>query len=138
MTDAGDVRFKVANFNRENMAKLQAEWDRVGVALSIGARLLASFGFSERTLTAATVLTPIADYLYQRNIDETYLTQGSMQRTASAYMAGLSVACSRPAFGAASTPFSYLCAALSATTGAPHFQLTSCRRRCRCVSTARR
>ena len=76
MTDASDVRFKVANFNRNNMAKLQDDWDRVDAALSIGARLLASFGFSERTLTAATVLTPIADYIYQRRVDETYLTQG--------------------------------------------------------------
>lgn len=75
MTDAGDVRFKVANFNRSNMAGLQTEWDRIGTALSIAARLLASFGFSNRTLTADTVLTPMADYLYQRRVDESYLTR---------------------------------------------------------------
>jgi hypothetical protein len=74
MTDASDVRFKVANFNRPNMAGLETEWDRVGRALSIGAQLLASFGFSERTLTADSVLTPIADYLFKRGVDQTYLT----------------------------------------------------------------
>lgn len=76
MTDASDVRFKVANFNRANMATLQTEWERIDTALSIAARLLASFGFSDRTLTADTVLTPIADYLYQRGVDDTYLTRG--------------------------------------------------------------
>jgi Protein of unknown function DUF262 len=76
MTDAGDVRFKVANFNRPNMAKLEGEWDRIASALSIGARLLGSFGFSERTLTAHSVLTPIADYLFRRGVDESYLTTG--------------------------------------------------------------
>ena len=74
MTDATDVRFKVANFNRPNMAKLETEWNRVERALSIGVRLLSSFGFSERTLTAHSVLTPIADYLFSCNLEDSYLT----------------------------------------------------------------
>ncbi len=76
MTDASDVRFKVANFNRANMAGLEAEWDRVGRALRIGTQLLDSFGFSERTLTAHSVLTPVADYLFRRGVGQTYLTSG--------------------------------------------------------------
>ena len=51
----------IDNFNRENMATLETEWDRIGTALSLAARLLASYGFSDRTLTADTVLTPIAE-----------------------------------------------------------------------------
>jgi hypothetical protein len=74
MTDAGDIRFKVANFNRDGMALIEQHWERIARALTLGARLLASFGFSERTLTAHSVLTPIADYLYQRNLGENYLT----------------------------------------------------------------
>ena len=74
VTDASDVRFKVANFNRSSMVELEHEWDQIAAALSIGARLLGSFGFSERTLTAHSVLTPIADYLFHSGVDETYLT----------------------------------------------------------------
>ena len=74
MTDATDIRFKVANFNRSSMIELERQWDRIATALSIGARLLASCGFSERTLAAHSVLTPIADYLYRRGVDQSYLT----------------------------------------------------------------
>lgn len=74
MTDAGDIRFKVANFNRESMAEIERRWEQIARALTTGARLLASFGFSERTLTAHSVLIPIADYLYRREIAENYLT----------------------------------------------------------------
>jgi hypothetical protein len=74
MTDAGDVRFKVANFNSKNMAGLETNWDRVGQALKVSAQLLASFGFSDRTLTADSVLAPVSDYLFHRGLDQTYLT----------------------------------------------------------------
>jgi hypothetical protein len=77
MTDAADVGFKVANFNRSNMAKLEQNWDRIERAIRIGVRLLAAFGFSERTLSANSVLIPIADYLYQRNAGDAFLTHSS-------------------------------------------------------------
>jgi hypothetical protein len=73
VTDAGDIRFKVTNFTQSNMTRLDHEWERIASALRLGARLLASFGFSERTLTAHSVLIPIADYLFQRGATDTYL-----------------------------------------------------------------
>jgi Protein of unknown function DUF262 len=79
MTDAADVGFKVSNFNRTNMAKLEENWDRIEQALRLGVRLLASYGFSERTLAATSVLIPIADYLYQRNATDSYLTSAQQQ-----------------------------------------------------------
>lgn len=66
MTDAGGIGFKVMNFNHANMAQLESHWERIENALRIAVRLLASFGLSERTLAANSVLVPIADYLYQR------------------------------------------------------------------------
>ena len=74
MTDAGDIRFKVANFNRESMARLEQNWEPIARALTLGTRLLSSFGFSERTLTADSPLIPIADYLYQGRLGDSYLT----------------------------------------------------------------
>jgi hypothetical protein len=73
MTDAGGIGFKVMNFNHANMAKLESNWERIENALRIAARLLASFGLSERTLAANSVLVPIADYLYQRGASERWL-----------------------------------------------------------------
>lgn len=73
MTDAGGIGFKVMNFNQANMAQLETNWERIENALRIAARLLASFGLSERTLAANSVLVPIADYLYQRGPSEHWL-----------------------------------------------------------------
>lgn len=74
MTDASDIRFRVANFNQTNMAKLEAEWSRIDKALRLAVRLLSSFGFSDRTLAAYSVLIPVADYLYQRGAEDAYVT----------------------------------------------------------------
>lgn len=79
MTDAADVGFKVANFNRMNMAKLEENWDRIERAVRLAVRLLASYGFSERTLPANSVLVPIADYLYRREATDSYLTRAQYQ-----------------------------------------------------------
>lgn len=79
MTDAADIGFKVANFNRTNMMKLEENWARIERAVRLAVRLLASFGFSERTLSANSVLIPIADYLYQRQATDAYLTSAQYQ-----------------------------------------------------------
>ncbi len=74
LSDIGDIRFKVTNFNQTNMHLLEQGWDTIGASLKLGAKLLASFGFSERTLGADYVLLPIAYYVRHRGLDETYLS----------------------------------------------------------------
>jgi Protein of unknown function DUF262 len=76
MIDSASVGFKVENFHRTNMQKLDENWDNAARALTMGAKLLASFGFSFQTLTASSVLIPIADYLHARGLGESYLTAG--------------------------------------------------------------
>lgn len=74
LTDIPDVGFKVTNFNRANMATLEENWDNIGNALHVATNLLADFGFSAATLTASSVLIPIAYYVRRRNLDSKYLT----------------------------------------------------------------
>jgi hypothetical protein len=73
MTDATDIQFKVTNFTQHNMAQLDREWERIASALRLAARLLGGFGLSERTLTAHSVLIPVADYLFHRAATGSYL-----------------------------------------------------------------
>lgn len=74
LSDVPDVGFRVTNFNRQNMALLESNWDAVANALRLATRFLHDSGFSERTLTAASVLIPIAYYLFRRELDANYLT----------------------------------------------------------------
>jgi hypothetical protein len=79
MLDKNDIRFKVDNFDRATMADLEKRWDEIGAALRLGASLLADFGFSAATLTANSVLIPMADYVNRRGVGENYRT-GSAHR----------------------------------------------------------
>ncbi|MBC2900636.1 DUF262 domain-containing protein [Streptomyces cupreus] len=70
----GDIRFKVDNFDRETMTNLEKHWSDIEGALRLGVALLADFGFSGVTLTANSVLIPLAYHLHHRNLGENYRT----------------------------------------------------------------
>jgi hypothetical protein len=74
LSDIASVGFKVENFGRGNMATLEAKWPGVAEALTLTARLAASFGFSRDTINADSALLPIAYYLHKRKPGDSYLT----------------------------------------------------------------
>jgi len=74
LSDISSVGFKVTNFNRANMQKLEENWPRISNALRYTIRLAADFGFSEQNLGADSSLLPIAYYLYHREVSGSYLT----------------------------------------------------------------
>ncbi len=73
ITDRPQIQFQVAAYSAENVAELEAQWDRVDSALRTGARLLSTFGFSERTLSASSVLLPVVDYIAFRGVGDAYV-----------------------------------------------------------------
>ena len=72
--EIGSVQFRVTNFNQANMTVLEERWESIESALRLAARLLADFGFSERTLSANSVLLPIAYYVQHRSLGDHYRT----------------------------------------------------------------
>ena len=76
LVDTPSIAFRVTNFNAANMDKLEMSWSSISHALRLAVRLISNFGFSERTLTAYSVVIPIAYYLHQRGATESYLTSG--------------------------------------------------------------
>jgi hypothetical protein len=74
LADIASVGFKVENFNRTNMAKLEAVWTDVRRACIVVAELAASFGLSEQTLRADSALLPIAYYLFKRRPPDNWLS----------------------------------------------------------------
>jgi len=77
LADIGNVGFKVVNFNRHNMSVLEKRWPEVKRSLRIAVRLLACFGFNEKTLRADSALLPVAYYICHRKLDNKYLTSHS-------------------------------------------------------------
>lgn len=74
LSDIASVGFKVENFDRQNMKKLEANWPKVADSLRLTVRLIASFGLSRDTINADSALLPVAYYLHKRGSSDTYLT----------------------------------------------------------------
>jgi hypothetical protein len=68
----GDIGFKVKNFTAENMATLDKHWDAISDSLKVATGLLSDFGLSSATLTAGSVLIPIAYYVHRRGLTQKY------------------------------------------------------------------
>lgn len=58
------VLFKVASFRTENVTRIRENWDAIAEALAAAVDVIASLGFSGETLTAKTVIIPLAYHLY--------------------------------------------------------------------------
>lgn len=67
-----DIAFKVANFTSATMARLDEQWDAISRSLEVAAGLLADFGLSRATLSANSVLIPVAHYVHRRGLSQHY------------------------------------------------------------------
>lgn len=63
LSDFSDISFKVDNFNKSNMLKIQDKWDDITKAIRDAVRLISSFGFSRENITSNNLIIPIAYYL---------------------------------------------------------------------------
>lgn len=77
LIDAGGIGFKVSNFTQDNMAQMEQRWPAIRATLLTAAQLIESFGYSGRTLTAASVLIPLAYYLQRRGAGVEYVTSAA-------------------------------------------------------------
>lgn len=75
LTGVAEIGFKVTNFNTANMAALEADWDEIARALTVAAGLLGDFGLSAASLSANSVIIPIAHYVHHRRLDDSYRTR---------------------------------------------------------------
>ncbi len=73
LIDVPDIGFKVSNFTQANMLKMEKNWSEIRRSLLTAAELLASFGYSGRTLTAASVMIPLAYYINYRDLPPTFV-----------------------------------------------------------------
>jgi hypothetical protein len=72
LADVGDIAFKVKNFTTANMATLELNWDALSSSLQVAVGILSDFGLSYATLTADSVLIPVAYYVHRRGLTQSY------------------------------------------------------------------
>jgi hypothetical protein len=74
LLDINSVGFRVSNFDRPTMAKMDENWDGITRALELTVKLASELGIDARALRADSALLPVAYYLYKRGVDDKYLS----------------------------------------------------------------
>ena len=77
INDFSDIAFKVDNFNKENMLKIEKNWENITNSIRLAVKLVSSFGYNRDTLTSNNAIIPIAYYLYKINASDSYPTSTS-------------------------------------------------------------
>ena len=77
LSDFPNIAFKVDNFNKPNMMKIEANWDNIKRAIKQAVNLVSSFGYSGETLSSNNALIPIAYYLLTIGMPDNFVGSSS-------------------------------------------------------------
>lgn len=77
LSDFSNIAFKVDNFNKQNMMKIESLWDDIKKAIKQAVLLVSSFGYSGETLTSNNALIPIAYYLFINGMPDNFVDSGT-------------------------------------------------------------
>jgi uncharacterized protein with ParB-like and HNH nuclease domain len=64
-----DVKFKVDNFTKENMATIEKNWEKSSVAVQAAVKLVAKLGYNRDSLVATNTIIPIAYFIYKNDFE---------------------------------------------------------------------
>jgi hypothetical protein len=65
LTDITNTEFRVNNFTKENMLKIENKWGEISRALRVTTHLISNWGYCAQTLTTAYATIPLAYYIYK-------------------------------------------------------------------------
>ncbi len=74
LSDFNDISFKVDNFNKTNMLKIEQNWADITKAIRSAMKLISSYGFNRDNITSNNLIIPIAYYLKHIDIPENFET----------------------------------------------------------------
>ena len=99
ISDITEIAFKVDNFNRANMSKIEREWDAITSAIRLTVNLVESFGYNRDTLTSNNALIPVAYYLHKLGTPKTFVDLNKYARHRAALRKWLSITLLKRTFG---------------------------------------
>lgn len=63
LTEGLPIQYKVKNFNRTNLEKIEDNWETIKANIEATVKLVSKFGFNDKNLVAKIALLPIAYYM---------------------------------------------------------------------------
>ena len=83
LTDFPNIAFKVDNFNKSNMMKIEMNWENIKRAIKLSVHLISSFGYTGETLSSNNALIPIAYYLLTIGMPDNFVESGATKKNRS-------------------------------------------------------
>jgi len=77
LSDTPTIAFKINNFNKDNMRKIEKYWNEIKEALNKTVRLLSMWGYSRDTLASTNAIIPLAYYIMKKGNPKEILTSSS-------------------------------------------------------------
>ena len=77
LTDFPNIAFKVDNFNKSNMMKIEKNWENIKRAIKLSVHLISSFGYTGETLSSNNALSPSAYYLLTIGMPDNFVESGA-------------------------------------------------------------
>lgn len=74
LSDFTDIAFKIDNFNKTNMMKIENEWENIKKSIRLSINLISSFGFSGENLNSNNAVIPIAYYIMKKGYKESFVS----------------------------------------------------------------
>ncbi|MYE06537.1 MAG: hypothetical protein F4Y04_04835 [Chloroflexi bacterium] len=82
ISDVSDIRFRVTNFNRDNMEMVERKWDLISESLTTAVQLISSFGFSGMNFANQNAVMIIAYFLSRQADRSRVLDESNEDRRA--------------------------------------------------------
>jgi uncharacterized protein with ParB-like and HNH nuclease domain len=73
LSDFKNIAFKVDNFNKENMLKIENNWDSISDSIRLATTLASNYGYQRDILTSNTAIIPIAYYLLKKGLPHNFV-----------------------------------------------------------------
>jgi hypothetical protein len=97
--DFTDIKFKVDNFTKENMSKIEQNWDEVSRSLKVAIELISKYGYNRNSLTASNALIPIAYFIYKNDLSDKIIHSQAQEQNRKAIVEWLARTILRGTFG---------------------------------------
>ena len=76
LTEGLPIQYKVSSFTKENLEKIENNWENIKSSIESTIRLISNFGFINKNVTSTLALLPIALYLKNKHSSK-YLTSSN-------------------------------------------------------------
>jgi len=106
LSDIPAIEFRVSNFTREYMEKIEKNWDSITNAIKETVKLISNWGYSWQTLVSAYAIIPLAYYIYKNGTPSNFISSGKYTQDPNIMKKWLQIALLKRTFGG--TPDSVL------------------------------